>query len=162
MDISEILGVGRSWIIIQFTIQNFKVTITYFWHCVTDTVCFTFKTTKKCKTFCIHGKFSRSHLRAQWEACVSLEYCMTPYHFALLCPGGHICFLSVIMQTSHEKCQCRINNSTATFSQHWYEGHVYNMFFLLNNGSFAVLKGFENFPQYSWNARKSQGDPRKS
>ena len=34
--------------------------------------------------------------------------------------------------------------------------------FPLNNGSFAVLKRFENIRKHSWNARKSQGDPQKS
>ena len=39
---------------------------------------------------------------------------------------------------------------------------MYNIFFPLNIGSFAVLKSFENIPKHSWNAGKSQGDPQKS
>ena len=70
-------------------------------------------------------------------------------------------FLSVIMQTSHEKYQCHIFISLKIVS-YWYEGHVYNIFFPLNIGSFAVLKSFENIPKHSWNARKSQGDLPKS
>ena len=38
---------------------------------------------------------------------------------------------------------------------------MHDIFFLLINGFFALLKSFENIPNHSRNARKSQGDPQK-